>query len=133
MPTEITQFASPHAKPKRRFFSPGYKLRILDEIDRASQHGQIGLILRREGLYTSHLTDWRRWRDRLESGEAAPVAANARGQRPSELRREIERLQRKNQRQEEELKHSRLLIELQKKLNRTMQELDEMDSGERRP
>ena len=49
------------AKPKRRRFSDAYKLRILDEADRCTKPGQLGLILRREGLYSSHISVWRRW------------------------------------------------------------------------
>jgi transposase len=49
-------------KAKRRQFSIDYKLRILEEADRATEAGAIGALLRREGLYSSHLVDWRRQR-----------------------------------------------------------------------
>ena len=49
-------------KPKRRRFTAEYKLRILEEADGASEAGEIGALLRREGLYSSHLTNWRRQR-----------------------------------------------------------------------
>jgi transposase-like protein len=49
---------------KRRQFSARYKLRILTEADQCTQRGEIGALLRREGLYSSHLTTWRRQRDR---------------------------------------------------------------------
>jgi transposase-like protein len=57
--------ASPEmvAKPERRTFSAAEKLRILEEADRTSAPGGIGALLRREGLYSSALTDWRRQRD----------------------------------------------------------------------
>ncbi len=51
------------AKAKRRTFSAKYKLRILQEADRCNKVGQIGALLRREGLYSSHLTAWRRQRE----------------------------------------------------------------------
>ena len=47
-------------KPIRRRFAPSYKLRIVEEADRCTEHGEIGRLLRREGLYSSHLTTWRK-------------------------------------------------------------------------
>jgi transposase len=55
--------ASPELSPQRRTFSAAAKLRILEETDRATDTGGIAAILRREGLYSSALTDWRRQRD----------------------------------------------------------------------
>ena len=51
-------------KAKRRMFSAKYKLRILEEADSCTEAGQVGALLRREGLYSSHLTTWRRQRDK---------------------------------------------------------------------
>ena len=48
------------AKPKRRQFSAQYRLRILEEAERCTQRGEVGRLLRREGLYSSHLTAWRK-------------------------------------------------------------------------
>ena len=61
----MTQEPDPQVVPKaeRRRFSTEYKLRILAEADRCTEHGQIGALLRREGLYSSHLTTWRRQRE----------------------------------------------------------------------
>lgn len=119
-----------HAKAKRRRFSTAYKLRILDEVDRADQYGQVAFILRREGLYSSSLSNWRRWRERLEmagkqSGEPGP--------KRSELRRENEKLRRENARLQKKLKHANLLIDLQKKLQEMMDEYDEEDAGGNTP
>ena len=47
-------------KPSRRRFSPSYKLRIVEEADRCTEPGEVGRLLRREGLYSSHLTTWRK-------------------------------------------------------------------------
>ena len=55
--TEVTP------KAKRRRFSARYKLRVLEEADRCTRPGEIGALLRREGLYSSHLTTWRRQRE----------------------------------------------------------------------
>ena len=50
------------AKPKRRQFTAEYRLRVLEEADRCTQPGEVGCLLRREGLYSSHLTAWRKAR-----------------------------------------------------------------------
>jgi transposase-like protein len=63
-------------KPKRRRFTAEYKLRILREADRCKAPGDIGALLRREGLYSSHLTAWRRERNRVAK---AALAARKRG------------------------------------------------------
>ncbi len=122
--------ASPHAKPKKRTFPAEYKLAILEEADQATEPGQITLLLRREGLYSSHLTNWRKWRARLEKGLHSPRTNN-----PSQtaLRRDNERLQRQNQRLQRKLKQANLLIDLQKKLNQTMAEFDELDGDGNEP
>ena len=64
------------AKPTRRRFSAEYKLRLLREVARAREPGEVGAILRREGLYSSQLTQWRRDRDRVAK---AGLAARRRG------------------------------------------------------
>ena len=100
------------AKPTRRRFTAEYKLRLLREVERAKEPGEIGAILRREGLYSSHLVTWRRERDRVAK---AGLAARKRGPeakgkdpRVKQLEREVARLRRRNQRLE-------ALVEIQKK------------------
>jgi len=118
-----------HAKPKRRSFSTEYKLRILEEIDRADQFGQITFILRREGLFSSHLTDWRRWREKLSaSGDATRSKATS-----SSLKRENQHLQHQNRRLKEKLDQANLIIQLQKKLNLSMAEMDNLNNHENAP
>jgi transposase len=93
---------------KRRQFSLADKQRILDETDRC-EPGQVGAILRREGLYSSHLSTWRRQR---AAGELSGRVKRPPGQPVEELallRREKEQLQR-------QLEQARLIIEVQKKL-----------------
>ena len=70
-------------RPKRRTFTAGEKLRILEETDRAADTGEIGAILRREGLYSSTLTDWRRQRDAGAFEALTPVEARPEGRPPS--------------------------------------------------
>ncbi len=71
METEKSTQVDPAEKSTRRRFEAEYKLKILDEIDRSP--GQIGLILRREGLYSSHLVLWRRWRNQMGEGGSKVV------------------------------------------------------------
>ena len=69
------------AKPKRRQFTAEYRLRILEEADRCTQPGEVGRLLRREGLYSSHLKAWRKAR---RKGSLRELAAKKRGAKPAE-------------------------------------------------
>jgi transposase-like protein len=101
-------------KAQRRIYPAEYKLRILQETDTYSE-GQIGAILRREGLYSSHLTTWRRQR---QAGQLAALTDNKRGRKPTPenpLSAEVERLRRENQRLSQRLQQAELIIDIQKK------------------
>lgn len=99
-------------KAKRRAFSEAYKLRILEEVDQSA--GQTGAILRREGLYSSHLTSWRKQR---RDGSLKALAPRKRGRKgKSETKRENERLLKENRRLQRELEKAQVLIDAQKKL-----------------
>jgi transposase-like protein len=101
-------------KAKRRRFSAEYKLAILREADRCTEPGQIGALLRRERLYSSHLVDWRRQRD---TG-ALQALARKRGRKPADPARvEVERLRRENERLAHKLGQAERIIELQGKLS----------------
>jgi transposase len=101
-------------KAKRRSFSAAYKRKILAEVDAAAGTGGIGEILRREGIYSSTLTGWRNER------EAAVDTAfsQKRGPEPKHnpLTAENEKLRRRNQRLEEELRKAEIIIDVQKKV-----------------
>lgn len=103
------------AKAKRRTFTAKYKLRILDEYDAAGP-GERGAILRREGLYTSHLSDWRASRkqgalDGLAKTRGRKAKPNPQAaQRIAELERDLARTR-------EELRHARLIVEVQGKVS----------------
>ncbi len=100
-------------RPGRRRFSAGYKLAVLAEID-AAEPGGIGAILRREGLYSSHLVDWRRARDR----GALEALDRPRGRpRPDPLTKEVDRLQRENSRLSGRLATAERIIEIQSKVS----------------
>jgi transposase-like protein len=103
-------------KARRRRFSAEYKLAVLREADVATEPGEIGALLRREGLFSSHLADWRRLR---EAGQLAGLAPKPRGRKPSAAQRqaaELARLQRENARLTERLRQAELIIDAQKKL-----------------
>jgi transposase-like protein len=106
------------ARPKRRAFTAAYKQRVLREADAAAASGQdgaIGELLRREGLYSSHLTEWRRARD---AGELAGLTPQKRGRKPSKpaLADEIARLQRQVAKLEQDLYKANTIVDVQKKL-----------------
>lgn len=102
------------AVAKRRQFSAAYKLAVLAETERLTEHGAIGALLRREGLYSSHLSVWRRER---EAG-ALEALGRRRGRkaRSTPEERRIERLQARCVRLERELEQARTIIGVQKKL-----------------
>jgi transposase len=102
-----------NAKPERRQFTAEYKLRILAEADACTEAGQIGALLRREGLYSSHLTHWRQ--QRAESSLKA-LSPKKRGPKPDPVAAENAALRRKNERLEAQLKRAETIIEFQKKL-----------------
>lgn len=100
-------------KPRKRLFTAEYKERILAEVEAAAP-GEIGAILRREGLYSSHLTDWRRAR---LLGTLEQNARTKPGRPPKDARDiEIERLRWENERLEEKLRKAELVIDVQKKV-----------------
>ena len=101
------------AKAKRRQYSAEYKLRILRELDGSQGTGETGALLRREGLYSSHLTSWRRQRER---GELDGLAPQKRGPKPDPQAMELARLQRENERLRERLRQAELIIDVQKKV-----------------
>ena len=110
--------ASPElsARPRRRSFTAQEKLRILAETDRAAQTGEIGAVLRREGIYSSLLTDWRRQR---EAGAFSALSPSRRGPKPAALNplaAELAGAQAENARLLRRLDRAEAIIDLQKKV-----------------
>lgn len=107
-------------RPQRRRFTAEYKLRIIHEAEACSQPGEIGALLRREGLYTSHLSAWRRQRDQ----GALDALARPRGRRkPHPLERENAELRQRMERAEAELAKARKVIEVQGNVSALLGEL----------
>lgn len=100
------------ARTQRRRFSAAYKLRILQEAEQCQQPGQIGALLRREGLYSSHLSDWRRER---AAGQRQALSSQKRGGKANE-QAAIAALQRENEQLKAQLAQAELIIAAQKKL-----------------
>jgi len=104
-------------KPVRRRFLAEYKLRILQEADRCTASGQLGALLRREGLYSSHLSTWREQRSQ---GMLAGLTAKRRGRKANPdapLIAENQRLTRETQRLAAKLRQAETIIDIQKKLS----------------
>ena len=119
-------------KAKRRQFTAKYKLRILKEADRCTERGQIGELLRREGLYSSHLSNWRQQRSRGQLRGLTPKKRGRKGQDPSVA--ELARLRRENERLRVQLEQAEIIIDVQKKLaQRHGQTPDETESDESEP
>lgn len=104
-------------KAKRRQFSAKYKLRILNEHEACTEHGEKGALLRQEGLYSSHITTWRRQRER---GELDGLKRKKRGPEKDIQAAEITKLKKENERLSQRLEQAELIIEVQKKVSQIL-------------
>ena len=105
-------------KPKRRQFTAAYKRRIVEEADACKGSGEVGALLRREGLYSSHLSSWRRQRETgLEPKKRGRKGKTPEQKRVAELEKENRRLLREKARLEAKLKRADLMLEIQKKVS----------------
>ena len=113
---------------KRRSFTAAYKARILAEADACTATGAVGELLRREGLYTSHLTYWRKQR----KDGALKELGKSRGRKPADKRdAEIAGLTRRAERAEAELAKAQKVIEIQGKLSALLEEMLGTESAHR--
>jgi transposase len=110
----------PEVEPKaqRRQFSAKYKLHILEEVDACTEPGQIGALLRQEGLYSSHLSTWRRQRREGALGALLPHKRGRKGQDPRAV--ELAQLRKENERLQARLGQAELIIDVQKKLSQLL-------------
>jgi transposase len=131
--SDVPERATSPDRPKRRRFAAEYKLRIVREADAAvasGVEGAVGELLRREGLYSSHLAEWRALRD---AGELAGLTPKKRGRKSHKnpLADEVARLEREVARMQRELDKANIVIDVQKKvaalMGRTLEEPTEED------
>ena len=106
----------------RRRFTSEYKRRILDEVNRAGR-GEIGLILRREGLYSSQLSQWRDWRNSMTSKKKDSGST-------TKLKTEYQRLQKENARLKLKLRKAEAMLDLQKKAAEILSYDDESERSD---
>jgi transposase-like protein len=109
-----------HKGVVRRVFTPEYKLAILAEYDRCSEPGEKGAILRREGLYSSLITDWRR---QHRMGLLKAAVGRSDGGRGGPSLSEVAKLKAENERLKEQLAKARVVIEVQGKVHALLDEL----------
>ncbi len=103
------------ARPKRRQFTAAYKVSIVEEAQKCTESGQIGALLRREGLYSAALTQWRR---QYQNGALQGLKDDKRGRKRTRDGRdqELECLRRENERLSKKLSQAELIIDIQKKV-----------------
>ena len=107
------------AKAKRKRFTAAEKLRILREVEACRGSGEMGALLRREGIYSSYLTTWRKQR---ELGELDGLSPHKRGPKPNPEALELAKLRREHARLQERMRRAELIIDVQKKVARMLGE-----------
>ena len=109
------------AKATRRQFSAEYKRHILREAEAAAKPGEIGALLRREGLYSSHLITWRRQRSRGELAGLSPKQRGRKAKAVNPLAKRVAELERDKRRLEGKLEQVEMLLEIQKKASQLLE------------
>lgn len=107
-------------KPVRRKFTAAYKLQIVEAAEGFTEQGQIGALLRREGLYSSQLSTWRNQR---EQGQLQALSDHKRGRKatvPQPIQKELEQLRRENQHLRHKMQQAELIIDIQKKASQLL-------------
>ena len=112
--TEVT------AKATRRRFTAAEKLRVLQEADGCTRTGELGALLRREGLYSSHLSEWRRARERGELDSLTPKKRGRKALAPNPLEKEVTELKRALEKAEARARKAEALVELKKKISQLL-------------
>jgi transposase-like protein len=124
-PTEVPE------KARRRTFTAEYKRRILRKADACKKPGDVTALLRREGLYSSHLTEWRRARERGDlAGKTRPRGPTPRPA-PDARDRRISDLERENAKLEKRARRAEAMVALQKKVALLMETLADDEPGEK--
>lgn len=124
-PGSVSPVADPAPRPTRRVFSPEYKLAVVSEYENAP-NGEKGAILRREGLYSSHVIEWARARDAgILTGDPVDPATPSKRSRKSAEQIELEKLRRRNAKLEADLTKTRLALDIMGKAHALLEELSE--------
>ena|SRR5208283_642525 len=118
---DVTDDIDPAAPPVRRTFTAEQKLTILDAYEEATEPGAKGALLRREGIYSSQITEWRKARD---AGTLAALGGNSRGVRSAD-KKEADRLRKQNARLEAELAKTRTALDIVGKAHALLEMLSE--------
>ena len=119
----------PEKRPRRKFTAK-YKLRVLQEAENCSAPGEVGALLRREGLYSSNLTAWRKQK---EQGILQGVTPKKRGRKTKEknpLAQRVPELERANRKLQSKLKKAEIIIDVQKKISQILQTDDPEETEE---
>ena len=116
-------------KASRRKFTADYKLRILKEAETCQHAGQRGALLRQEGLYSSHLTTWRRQAERGTLQALSPRRRGPKARTPNPLMKRVATLEKENQHLRHQLKQAETIIEVQKKISEILQGSPEPKGG----
>jgi transposase len=116
-------------KASRRRFTADYKLRILKEAETCQHTGQRGALLRREGLYSSHLTTWRRQAERGTLQALSPRRRGPKPSKPNPLMKQVATLEKENQHLRHQLKQAQTIIEVQKKISEILHGSPEPKDG----
>lgn len=132
-PSPSVPAADPAPRPSRRVFSAEYKLAIVTEYENAP-NGEKGAILRREGLYSSHVIEWTRARDAgVLTNSRADHTTPARRPRKTAEQLELEKLRRRNATLEAELSKTRLALDIMGKAHALLEELSESAENDESP
>jgi transposase len=117
---KVREGDDPAARPARRRFSAQYKLAILEEYEQLGDEGAKGALLRREGLYSSHIVEWRRARD---VGALSGLAPKTQRKKRSDAERDLEKARKKIERLEDKLDRHRKALEAQGKASELLAKL----------
>ena len=107
-------------KRRRRKFTAKYKLRILAEAETCTKPGQMGALLRREGLYSSNLSTWKRQKEAGLLEALSPKKRGRKGKERNPLAQQVARLERENERLRQKLKKAEIIIDVQKKISQVL-------------
>ena len=119
----------PEKKPRRKFTAK-YKLRILDEADQCTEIGQVGALLRREGLYSSNLTNWRKQREKGLLNAMAPKKRGRKRIEKNPLAQRVAQLEKENLRLKHKLKQAETIIDVQKKVSQILGISQDLNNNE---